>query len=96
MQVIRRKFFTLDDALADIRSRGLWPTTYVVDHASEAGLHWHSEDVYGYFLLGSSYALDARATASTSARETSSSSRPGNCTSKAVSTGTRSPSSVCP
>lgn len=59
MQVIRQRFFTLDDALADIRSRGLWPTTYVVDHATEAGLHWHTEDVYGYILRGSSYALDA-------------------------------------
>ena len=60
MEVIRGQFPTLDDALADIRQRGLWPTTYVVDHATEAGLHWHTEDVYGYILRGSSYALDAQ------------------------------------
>jgi hypothetical protein len=58
-QVIRQRFFTLDDVLAAIRNRGLRLTTYVVDHVAEAGLHWLVEDVYGYILRGSAYALDA-------------------------------------
>lgn len=58
ISVFRQKFFTLDDALVDIRQRGLWPTTYVVDHATEAGLHWHTEDECDYILRGRSYALD--------------------------------------
>lgn len=58
MSVIRGKFPALDDVLVDLRARGLWPTTYVVDHATEAGLHWHTEDVFAYILQGSSYALD--------------------------------------
>lgn len=58
IEVVKECFSDLDGALADIRSRGLWPTTYVVDKATEAPLHWHTEDVYGYIVGGSSYALD--------------------------------------
>ena len=58
MQVIHDAFDGLEGALADLKTRGLYPTTYVVDQATEAGLHWHTEDVYGYILEGESYALD--------------------------------------
>jgi len=68
MEVVRQKSFTLDDVLADVRLWGLWPTTYAVDRATEAALHWHTEDVYGYILRAVPMRSMARATESTSRR----------------------------
>jgi gentisate 1,2-dioxygenase len=52
-------FDGLSGALADIRERNLFPTTYATDHATAANLHWHAEDVLVYLVKGRSSFLDA-------------------------------------
>ena len=58
IQVEKSCFSSLEEALEDIKKHKLWPTTYAIDQATEAGLHWHTEDVHGYLLEGETYALD--------------------------------------
>lgn len=52
-------FDGLNGALADITTRGLFPTTYATDHATAADLHWHTEEVLAYLIKGKTYFLDA-------------------------------------
>ena len=59
MQVIRDAFTTKEEALADLASLGLWPTTYVSERMEELPLHWHDVDNCGYVIEGSSYVVDA-------------------------------------
>jgi gentisate 1,2-dioxygenase len=57
--VDKKHFDGLNGALEKIREKGLFPTTYATDHATAASLHWHSEDVVAYMILGKTYFLDA-------------------------------------
>jgi uncharacterized cupin superfamily protein len=59
MQVIKNAFATKAEALADLSSLDLWPTTYVSERGAELPLHWHEVDNCGYVIEGSSYVLDA-------------------------------------
>ncbi len=58
MQVIRNAFTTKEEALSDLSSLGLWPTTYVSERMDELPLHWHDVDNCGYVIEGSSYVID--------------------------------------
>ena len=55
----KEHFVGLSGALADIMSKGLFPTTYATDHATAADLHWHTEEVLAYLVQGKTYFLDA-------------------------------------
>jgi uncharacterized cupin superfamily protein len=59
MRVIKHAFSTKAEALADLSSLDLWPTTYVSERMDELPLHWHDVDNCGYVIEGSSYVLDA-------------------------------------
>jgi uncharacterized cupin superfamily protein len=59
MQVIKNAFSSKEEAMADLTSLGLWPTTYVSERMDELPLHWHDVDNCGYVIEGSSYVLDA-------------------------------------
>ncbi|MFT7470558.1 MAG: mannose-6-phosphate isomerase-like protein (cupin superfamily) [Kiritimatiellia bacterium] len=52
-------FEGLSGALADIRDKGLFPTTYATDKATAANIHWHTEEVLAYLIQGRTYFLDA-------------------------------------
>ena len=52
-------FDGLSGALADIRERNLFPTTYATDHATAANIHWHSYEVLAYMIKGNTSFLDA-------------------------------------
>ena len=55
----KEHFVGLSGALADIMKKGLFPTTYATDHATAADLHWHTEEVLAYLIMGKTYFLDA-------------------------------------
>lgn len=59
MQVIKNAFSTKEEAMADLTSLGLWPTTYVSERMNELPLHWHDVDNCGYVIEGASYVLGA-------------------------------------
>ena len=45
-------FDGLDGALADIRARGLWPTSFALDEGLGAPMHWHTDEVWIYLVAG--------------------------------------------
>lgn len=58
LQVHRNFFQTKDDVLEDIRVNGTWPTTFVSGPSDGLPVHWHSEEVHGYIMEGSTDFLD--------------------------------------
>ena len=59
MVIEKGHFDGLSGALAEIRDKGLFPTTYATDHGTAADLHWHTEEVLAYLIQGKTYFLDA-------------------------------------
>ena len=58
VSVERNAFSTMQEALADITSQGLWPTTYISTPSPELPVHWHDGDIQGYLVKGETYILD--------------------------------------
>ena len=59
MHVVKNAFTTRAEAMEDLISQDLWPTTYVSERSDELPLHWHDVDNCGYVIEGSSYVLNA-------------------------------------
>ena len=56
---VHKNFFqSRDDVLEDIRANGTWPTTFVSGPSDGLPVHWHSEEVHGYIMEGSTDFLD--------------------------------------
>ena len=60
MRVERNAFRTMQDAIAEIASQGLWPTTYISTPSPELPLHWHDCALQGYLVKGDTYVLNER------------------------------------
>ena len=58
MHVVKNAFTTRAEAMEDLISQDLWPTTYVSERSDELPLHWHDVDNCGYVIEGSSYVLN--------------------------------------
>lgn len=58
LRVERNAFSDMQEAMADITSQGLWPTTYISSPSPELPVHWHGGDMQGYLVKGNTYILD--------------------------------------
>ncbi len=58
LSVERGAFGTMQEALAQITSQGLWPTTYISTPSPELPVHWHDTNIQGYLVKGETYILD--------------------------------------
>ena len=57
--VVHKNYFDgLRGALDDIAKDGYWPTTFVSDPSPPPDVHWHSCDVHGYVIDGTTWVLD--------------------------------------
>ena len=58
IRVERQCFETTDEALNQLRSLGLWPTTLHLPAGPELDLHCHAYDVHAYVVNGDSSFID--------------------------------------
>lgn len=52
-------FKNRNEVLDDVKSGGMWPTTYVSGPSEGLHVHWHSHDVHAYIMEGETDFLDA-------------------------------------
>ena len=58
LSVERGAFGSMQEALTQITSQGLWPTTYISSPSPELPVHWHDSPIQGYLVKGHTYILD--------------------------------------
>lgn len=58
LSVERNAFGSLQEAMSQITSQGLWPTTYISSPSPELPVHWHDCAIQGYLVKGDTYLLD--------------------------------------
>ncbi|MFN3232391.1 MAG: cupin domain-containing protein [Alphaproteobacteria bacterium] len=58
LRVERNAFSTMQEAMSQITSQGLWPTTYISTPSPELPVHWHDCAMQGYLVKGDTYILD--------------------------------------
>jgi mannose-6-phosphate isomerase-like protein (cupin superfamily) len=57
--VVEKGFFTTkDEVMQDILKSGFWPTTFISNASPELPVHYHTQDILGYVMEGTTYLLD--------------------------------------
>ena len=60
LEVVKNHFSTMQEAMAEITSKGLWPTTYISSPSPELPVHWHDCAMEGFLISGNTYILNEK------------------------------------
>jgi mannose-6-phosphate isomerase-like protein (cupin superfamily) len=58
MVIEKGAFTTKDEVMRDILSTGFWPTTFISNKSPELPVHYHTQDIIGYVMEGTTYLLN--------------------------------------